>query len=110
MTGYLMRRAALKFYLSKSQRYLSNKEMMKKSFETRNNDSDRSAHTNNVNLQPEEGIPYTRMIHGTSVTESQRRKSTRQGSLFDSLTSSFRSGDTPDKGTTNGSADGKSEV
>eukprot|EP00520_Triparma_pacifica_P004719 CAMPEP_0118663370 /NCGR_PEP_ID=MMETSP0785-20121206/17382_1 /TAXON_ID=91992 /ORGANISM="Bolidomonas pacifica, Strain CCMP 1866" /LENGTH=259 /DNA_ID=CAMNT_0006557083 /DNA_START=120 /DNA_END=896 /DNA_ORIENTATION=+ len=97
VVGFLMRRAANKFYLSKSQRYLSNKEM-KKSLGSRQALNDRSV---SLNVPPEEGIPYTRMAASKSASanshltgsdrSNQSTGSGRKGSILGSITSSFRS-------------------
>ena len=94
MVGFLMKRAANKFYLSKSQRYLSNKEM-KKSLGNRQTLND---HQHSLNVPPEEGIPYTRMAasksaaNNSNLTDSDRSNpGPRKSSLLGTLTSSFRS-------------------
>jgi len=109
IVGFLMRRAANKFYLSKSQRYLSNKEM-KKSLGNRQALNDRAVA---LNVPPEEGIPYTRMAasksaaHNNHLTDSDRSnqsgedRGTRGKSILGSFTSSFRS----NKGEQNAVAD-----
>ncbi|GMH90477.1 hypothetical protein TrVE_jg4160 [Triparma verrucosa] len=92
--GFLMRRASNKFYLSKSQRYLSNKEMRQASLHK--GGERQSAEQRQQQLNPEEGVPYTRMNH--SLTESQRRRSAqnggsgRSGSLFGNIANSFMGG------------------
>ncbi|GMI39300.1 hypothetical protein TrCOL_g10648 [Triparma columacea] len=94
VVGFLMKRAANKFYLSKSQRYLSNKEM-KKSLGNRQTLND---HQHSLNVPPEEGIPYTRMAasksaaNNSNLTDSDRSNpGPRKSSLLGTLTSSFRS-------------------
>ncbi|GMH74097.1 hypothetical protein TL16_g06367 [Triparma laevis f. inornata] len=108
VVGFLMRRASNKFYLSKSQRYLSNKEMRQASL---HQGGERQS-ANQQQLPPEEGVPYTRMNHAATLTESQRRRSVQNGgrssSLFGNIANSIMG--TSERGVNGGGGGAKKEV